>query len=90
MRARRGNEVRREFLGNDGNKSNVTPSERGRRRRLSSRGPAAHGDITCPVRGGVPPGASGRASDPEELVFMRRADNMSQAIGGQMADAVER
>lgn len=43
MRARRGNEVRREFLGNDGNKSNVTPSERGRRRRLSSRGPAAHG-----------------------------------------------
>lgn len=37
----------------------------------------------------APPGASGRASDPEELVFMR-ADNMSQAIGGQMADAVER
>lgn len=53
MRARRGNEVRREFLGNDGNKSNVTPSERGRRRRLSSQGPAAHGNITCPVRGGV-------------------------------------
>lgn len=53
MRARRGNEVRREFLGNDGNKSNVTSPERGRGCRrcwLSSQGPAAHRNITSCVQ----------------------------------------
>lgn len=89
MRARRGNEVRREFLGNDGNKSNVTSPERGRRRcrRLSSQGPAAHRNITCPACRGVSACNVGRRR-PRWLLLVPAASCLTQNSASSCGDPI--